>query len=383
VARVVIEHLTKNFIGARGERIPAVQDLSLTIEAKDLLVLAGPSGSGKTTTLRLLAGLEAPDGGRILVNDRPLNGVPPKERDMVMVFQNAALYPHMSVRENMAFGLKLRRVPRQEIARRVEQAAAMLGLNGCLERLPASLSAGQRQRVALGRAMVRQAGVCLYDEPLSNLDAPTRAQLRAEILRVHEATGASGLYVTHDQFEAMALGHRLAVIKDGMLQQVGQPLTIYERPTNLLVARFFGSPPMNLFAGTITAEGKQLYFTTQAAGSEAASGEPLRLRIESAREPGLAKFVQKPVVCGLRPEHVRIGDPGFAKTGGETWHGILESIEPTGPEKHVYLRLGNNRLVSRVPAGQPVEAGQNIHISFDMLSARFFDGATEQAICES
>ena len=227
MAQVVLEHLTKVFQGPGGERVRAVDNLCLVVEDKELLVLVGPSGCGKTTTLRLIAGLEEPTAGTISINGQAVTGLPPKERDIAMVFQNHALYPHMSVYENMAFGLKLRHYPRAEIDRRVRDAAQILDLTACLDRKPDALSGGQRQRVALGRAIVRRPGVFLLDEPLSNLDAQTRLQMRAELSRLHARLGSTMIYVTHDQFEALTLGHRVAVMKDGVIQQVATPMNVY------------------------------------------------------------------------------------------------------------------------------------------------------------
>jgi multiple sugar transport system ATP-binding protein len=245
VAQVVIAHLTKLFAGASGESVRAVEDLSLVVEDREFLVLVGPSGCGKTTTLRLIAGLEEPTQGTISIGGRPVTNLPPKERDVAMVFQNPALYPHLSAYDNMAFGLTLRKCPKAEIQRRVVEAAELLDLNGCLPRRPHELSGGQRQRVAIGRAIVRRPALFLFDEPLSNLDAPLRAQMREEIARLHTQLGASMVYVTHDQVEAMTLGDRVAVLQAGVLQQVGPPVELYRRPANPFVASFIGSLPMN------------------------------------------------------------------------------------------------------------------------------------------
>ena len=245
MARVVIENLTKVFKGLGGQVIRAVDNISLAAEDQEFLVLVGPSGCGKTTTLRLIAGLEEATHGTISIGGRIMNGVAPKDRDVAMVFQNYALYPHMSAYENMAFGLKLRRCPKAEIERRVNEAAELLGLNGCLKRQPHELSGGQRQRVAIGRAIVRRPRLFLFDEPLSNLDAPLRAQMRDEIARLHGQLGATIIYVTHDQVEAMTLGDRVVVMQRGVIQQVGEPEELYRRPANPFVAGFIGALPMN------------------------------------------------------------------------------------------------------------------------------------------
>ena len=247
MARVVLEHLTKVFQGPRGEGIRAVDDASLTIGDKEFVVLVGPSGCGKTTTLRLIAGLEEATSGSVSIDGQPMKGVAPKERDVAMVFQNHALYPHMSAYENMAFGLKLRKLPQAEIQNRVKAAAEMLDLSNCLDRRPPALSGGQRQRVALGRAIVRRPKVFLFDEPLSNLDAQMRAQMRKEIAKLHARLAATMIYVTHDQVEAMTMGERIAVMKEGVIQQVAEPMNLYQHPASLFVAGFIGSPPMNFF----------------------------------------------------------------------------------------------------------------------------------------
>ena len=245
MAQVVIEHLTKVFAGESGEPVRAVDGLSLVVEDREFLVLVGPSGCGKTTTLRLIAGLEEPTHGTISIGGRPVTNLPPKARDVAMVFQNPALYPHMTAYDNIAFGLTLRKCPKAEIQRRVMEAAELLGLNGCLPRRPQELSGGQRQRVAIGRAIVRRPALFLFDEPLSNLDAPLRAQMREEIARLHTQLGATMIYVTHDQVEAMTLGGRVAVLQAGVLQQVGPPVELYRHPANAFVARFIGALPMN------------------------------------------------------------------------------------------------------------------------------------------
>ena len=264
MAQVVLDHLTKVFQGPGRESIRAVDDACLVVEDKELLVLVGPSGCGKTTNLRLIAGLEEPTTGTISINGQVVNDLPPKARDIAMVFQNHALYPHMSAYDNMAFGLTLRHHPKAEISKRVKDAAQILELTACLDRKPAALSGGQRQRVALGRAIVRQPKLFLLDEPLSNLDAQTRLQMRAEIARLHTRLAATMIYVTHDQVEALTLGHRIAVLKAGVIQQVADPMTVYQQPANLFVAGFIGSPPMNFFHGTLLAKGGMFCFQEQA-----------------------------------------------------------------------------------------------------------------------
>ena len=292
MAQVVLERLTKVFQGPGGEGIRAVDNLSLVVEDKELLALVGPSGCGKTTTLRLISGLEEPTSGTISLNGQVVNRLPPKDRDIAMVFQNHALYPHMSVYENMAFGLKLRHFPKAEIDQRVKEAAQILDLGACLDRKPAALSGGQRQRVALGRAIVRRPKLFLLDEPLSNLDAQTRLQLRAEIARLHTRIGSTMIYVTHDQVEALTLGQRVAVMKDGVIQQVADPMTLYRQPANLFVAGFIGSPPMNFFDGTVSAEKDALVFEEQRSHG-AALPQPITVLLDGVSALRLRGYLGK------------------------------------------------------------------------------------------
>src|SRR6266702_3731404 len=267
VARVVIEHLSKVFTGPRGESIHAVVDASLSVEDKEFVVLVGPSGCGKTTTLRLIAGLEEASSGVISIDGKVVNDLAPRDRDIAMVFQNYALYPHMSVYENMAFGLKVRNHPKEEIDKRVKEAAEILDLLPCLDRKPAALSGGQRQRVAVGRAIVRQPKVFLFDEPLSNLDAKMRVQMRTELTKLHQRLQATMIYVTHDQTEAMTMGDRIVVINDGVVQQTDAPLVLYNEPVNLFVAGFLGSPPMNFVKGTLKGESDSFVFSEMGEGT--------------------------------------------------------------------------------------------------------------------
>jgi len=287
VARVVIERLSKIFRGPKGESIRALEDVSLTIEEGQFLVVLGPSGCGKTTLLRLIAGLDEPTAGTISIAGRVVNQVPPKEREVAMVFQSPALYPHLTAHENMAFGLKLRHVPKAEIERRVQEAAELLGLTDCLQRPPMALSGGQRQRVALGRALVRRPAVFLLDEPLANLDPPLQAQLRTEISRLHHSPGATWIYVTHDQREAMMLGDRIAVLRQGIIQQVAEPMDLYRRPINMFVADFIGSPAINFLEGTLNLDKEGLIF--RASSSEGAEGR-LRGRVDENMAPRLKSY---------------------------------------------------------------------------------------------
>ena len=337
----------------------ALKEASFEIADGELLVLVGPSGCGKTTLLRMIAGLESISGGTMTIGDRVVNDVAPKDRDIAMVFQNYALYPHMSVRENLGFGLRLRGVEKPEIDRRVADAAAMLGLEERLDHRPAALSGGQRQRVALGRAMVRDPAVFLLDEPLSNLDAKLRLSTRVEIARIHRRVGATMVYVTHDQIEAMTLGQRIVVLNGGVIQQLDTPMNLYNKPANLFVAGFLGSPAMNLFHGTLRREdGLRLVMKDGAIalGNDAAA---------------LAAWVDKPLIVGLRPEDLlTVADhPGTV----ERLRAHVEVVEPVGNEVFLNMRHGGEELVSRVPPHSSVQAGTDIALGFLPERLHFFD----------
>ncbi len=362
MACLLLDNVSKCFSGPRREMIGAVRSLNLTAADGEFLVIVGPSGCGKTTTLRLIAGLETPDAGSISLDGQPLAGVPPGDRDVALVFQNHALLPHLTVFQNLAFGLMLRRAPRDQIAQRVRAAADMLGLTPLLERKPPALSGGECQRVALGRALARHPRIFLLDEPLSNLDAPLRLQLRGEIAALRRRLAATMLYVTHDQAEAMALADRVAVLKDGALQQAAPPLELYRRPANRFVAAFIGSPPMNFFEGAIARDNGSLLF-------RAAAGFALPLDASAANslEPRLGQ----PVTLGLRPEHIADG-PGVAA--------LVERVEATGAESILYCAAGGVRFVSRMPAARVAWCGQSLPLRFDMARAHFFDPATGQTL---
>jgi len=379
MARVVLEHLTKVFKGPRGECVRAVDDASLTVEANEFLVLVGPSGCGKTTTLRLIAGLEEITAGSVAIDGRIVNQVAPKDRDLEMVFQHYALYPHMSVYENLAFGLKVRKLPRAEIERRVKAAAEILGLAGCLARKPGELSGGQRQRVAVGRALVRQPKVFLFDEPLSNLDANLRQLMRTEISRLHRRLAATMIYVTHDQVEAMTLGDRIAVMKDGVIQQVADPMHLYQKPANLFVAGFIGSPPMNFFCGTIVPQGNALCFQEQS-GDPTAMSNPITLRLEDATAPPLQGYLGKKIIFGIRPEDLIHKPEGQAPPPERMVEVVAEAVQPMGSETHVHLASGAHSFVARVPPSDPARANQKLAFVFEMRHAHFFDPATGKAI---
>ncbi|HZV35258.1 MAG TPA: sn-glycerol-3-phosphate ABC transporter ATP-binding protein UgpC [Verrucomicrobiae bacterium] len=379
---VVVENLTKEFKGGKGETVCAVNRANLSVAEGEFLVLVGPSGCGKSTTLRLIAGLEEPTSGTISIAGRTVNSVPPSERDIAMVFQNFALYPHMSVHENMAFGLKLRKVPREEIQARVKHAAELLGLQDCLGRKPGELSGGQKQRVSVGRAMVRQPKVFLFDEPLSNLDAQLRVQMRREIAALHARLRTTMIYVTHDQVEAMTLGNRIAVMKDGIVQQVASPMELYHCPANLFVAGFIGSPAMNFFQGTITRNGKGILFNAEcgARNKESKERAGFQLHVGEAVTPKLIQFEGKKVVLGLRPEHIT--ENAGAKNGEsrQTLEAVAEVIEPLGSETYLYAASAGNSFVARVAGEHRLHIGQDISLAFDMSRAHFFDAVTERAI---
>jgi multiple sugar transport system ATP-binding protein len=376
--RVVIENLTKIFKGPWGEEICAVNHASLSVGTGEFLVLVGPSGCGKTTTLRLIAGLEQITQGTISVDGKIINDVPPKDRDIAMVFQNHALYPHMTARENLAFGLKLRKTPKAEIERRISEAAEILGLKDCLDRKPQELSGGQRQRVSLGRALARQPKVFLFDEPLSNLDAILRAQMRREILKLHARLGSTMIYVTHDQAEAMAMGDRIAVMREGTIQQASDPLKLYHCPANLFVAGFFGSPPMNFFRGTILKTEKGLYFQAQ---SGAAADWTFTMGVEDKMAAALADYAGRSVVFGIRPENIADRNNASDAAPGWTVEAVVERVEPLGAETHLHLAGGGHTFVARFSAmEQRIEAPRKMTLVFDMRKAHFFDAETEKTI---
>jgi multiple sugar transport system ATP-binding protein len=379
MAQVVLDHLTKLFTGPAGKSIRAVDDACLTVQDKELLVLVGPSGCGKTTTLRLIAGLEEPTEGTIAISGKVVNRAPPKGRDVAMVFQNFALYPHMTVYDNLAFGLKIRHFSRAETDQRVRDAARVLHLDDCLDRPPAALSGGERQRVALGRALVRRPGLLLLDEPLSNLDAATRLQMRAEISRLHARLGSTMIYVTHDQVEALTLGHRVAVMRDGRIQQVDAPATLYARPANLFVAAFVGSPPMNLFDGTVTDKGTALAFEETPCSPAAAPG-PLVLWLDASFVPRLRSHIGKPVVLGIRPEHITCSRPSVSSAHEGALQAVVELVQSAGAESYLHLARPARPIVARVPGSYSAAPNQTLALTFDVSNCHFFDPSSGAAL---
>ena len=365
MASVSYRHVFKRF----GD-VSVIKDFNLEIADKEFMVFVGPSGCGKSTNLRMLAGLEDVSEGDILIGDRVVNDVPPKDRDIAMVFQSYALYPHMTVYDNMAFGLKLRKMPKDEIDRRVKEAADILGLGNLLDRKPKALSGGQRQRVAVGRAIVREPAVFLMDEPLSNLDAKLRVTARAEISKLHQRLGTTFIYVTHDQVEAMTMGDRIAVLADGILQQCDTPRNLYNEPNNIFVAGFIGSPSMNFFNGTLVNEEGKLFVDT---------GD-FRVRVPDEKREAFGSYAGKEVVMGMRPEHVHAPDYAPPNIKGEPVNATVEVVELLGHELHLYLNSGKNSFVGTVDPRFGVHTGNNINLAFDMGNMHLFDKASQEAI---
>lgn len=350
--------------------VTVVTDLNMEIADKEFVVFVGPSGCGKSTNLRMLAGLEEISEGEILIGDRVVNDVPPKDRDIAMVFQSYALYPHMSVYDNMAFGLKLRKTPKAEIDKRVKEAAEILGLAHLLDRKPKALSGGQRQRVAVGRAIVREPSVFLMDEPLSNLDAKLRVTARAEISKLHKRLGTTFIYVTHDQVEAMTMGDRIAVLSDGKLMQIDSPRNLYDTPANVFVAGFIGSPSMNFFESTLVGEEGNLYVDT---------GD-FRVQVPEERKGAYNDYIGKEVVFGVRPEHVHAPEYAPPSIQAAPMEGTVEVVELLGHEQHLFLNSGRNSLVATVDTRMKVGFGNKIGLVMDMGNMHLFDKNTEEAI---
>jgi multiple sugar transport system ATP-binding protein len=365
MSKVVYEHVTK-----RWGDVVAVSDLSIEIADKEFLVFVGPSGCGKSTSLRMLAGLEDITDGKIYIGDRVVNDVPPKDRDIAMVFQSYALYPHMSVYDNMAFGLKLRGTPKSDIDRRVREAAKELGIEHLLDRKPKALSGGQRQRVAVGRAIVREPAVFLMDEPLSNLDAKLRVEARAMIQRLHLRLETTFIYVTHDQIEAMTMGSRIAVLKDGILQQIDTPQRLYDHPENVFVAGFIGSPSMNFFNATLVQEDKNFY----------ADSGVFRLKVPKSKEEVWKPYAGKKVVLGIRPEDIH--DPQYTPPGINPVkvEAEVDVRELMGNEVFLYLKSGNLDYTARVDPRTSAAIGNKLAVDFNADNLHLFDAESEKAI---
>jgi multiple sugar transport system ATP-binding protein len=360
----------------------AVTDVNIEIRDKEFIILVGPSGCGKSTTLRMIAGLEEISEGELYIGDRLVNDVAPKDRDIAMVFQNYALYPHMTVFDNMAFGLKLRKVPKDEIQKKVEEAAKILDLTHLLDRKPKAMSGGQRQRVAMGRAIVRQPKVFLLDEPLSNLDAKLRAQMRTEISKLHKKLGTTFIYVTHDQTEAMTLGDRIVVMKDGFIQQIDVPQNLYERPCNKFVAGFLGSPQMNFIDAELKQTVDGIYFVEFGSdGSKSSRGVKYQVAIPQEKENDkLSAYVNKEVIMGIRPENIS-DDPNvimYATTG--VINCDVEITEMMGAETYLYLNCEGSSLTARVAPTSTAKPQDTIQVVLDPMKIHLFDKETEKTI---
>ncbi len=369
MASVSLKHIYKKYPGG----VTAVSDFNLEIKEKEFLVLVGPSGCGKTTTLRMVAGLEEITEGELFIGDRLVNDVAPKDRKIAMVFQNYALYPHMTVFENMAFGLKLNKTPKEEIKRRVEEAARILDISHLLDRKPKALSGGQKQRVALGRAIVRNPMVFLLDEPLSNLDAKLRASMRTELTKLHDRVGTTFIYVTHDQTEAMTMATRIVVMKDGLIQQVDTPQTLYDSPCNLFVAGFIGTPQMNFINAVIEKKGEDLYVNFE--------GNSIKLPAEKANNPALKEYIGQEVIIGLRPEALHDEPMHLATFTESTIDAHVDVTELMGAEIFLYLTVGETALIARVNPRSTSRAGDDIKIALDISRMHIFDKDTERCIC--
>src|SRR3989339_802341 len=366
MAEVILKNVGKVYEGKNR----AVQSVNLEINDKEFVVLVGPSGCGKSTTLRMVAGLEEITEGEIYIDGKLVNDVPPKYRDIAMVFQNYALYPHMTVFENMAFGLKLRKFPKDKINERVNEAAKILSIEPLLNRKPKQLSGGQRQRVAVGRAIVRKPKVFLFDEPLSNLDAKLRGSTRTEIIKLHNRLQATMIYVTHDQVEAMTMGDRIVVMKDGFVQQIGDPVTIYDHPKNKFVAGFIGTPPMNFLNGKIEKKNGNVYF-----------GEgSFTLKLDKSMNDKMSSYDGKEIILGVRPEYIE--EKRISKLADPEWKisAMVDVIEPIGSSAYVYLTTGQSSFVASLDSHEQLKISEKGEIVFNMEKVHFFDRQTETTI---
>ncbi len=373
MASLSLRHIYKKYPGG----VTAVSDFNLEVKDKEFLVLVGPSGCGKTTTLRMIAGLEEISEGELFIGDRLVNDVAPKDREIAMVFQNYALYPHMSVFENMSFGLKLNKVPKEKIKRLVEEAARILDISHLLDRKPKALSGGQKQRVALGRAIVREPKVFLLDEPLSNLDAKLRAAMRTELTKLHKRVGTTFVYVTHDQVEAMTMATRIVVMKDGLIQQVDTPQVLYDSPCNIFVAGFIGTPQMNFINGKLVKKGDGVYFEFQQVS--------LKLPADKANAPELADYIGQEVVVGLRPEALSDVEATVKANPEYSFEVNVDVTELMGAEIYLYLKVGDpenepTSLIARVSSRSQSRAGDKIKVAVDMSRFHIFDKDTERCV---
>ena len=374
MASVSLKHIFKKYPGG----VTAVTDFCLEIKDKEFIILVGPSGCGKSTTLRMVAGLEEITEGELFIGDKLVNDVAPKDRDIAMVFQNYALYPHMSVFENMAFGLKLRKVPKEEIKRRVEEAARILDIAHLLDRKPKALSGGQRQRVALGRAIVREPKVFLLDEPLSNLDAKLRASMRTELTKLHQKLQTTFIYVTHDQTEAMTMASRIVVMKDGIIQQVDTPQNLYDLPVNLFVAGFIGTPQMNFINGKLIKKrgDDAIYF---AFGKE--YGNEFKLPEEKAEDEKVQEYVGKEVIAGIRSEAIHDEPMYLSQFSDWVIDANVDVTELMGAEIFLYMNSLEDNFIARVSPRSKAKVGDQIKVAFDVNRLHLFDKDTELCIC--
>ena len=366
MAKITVKSLNKFY----DNGFHAVKDVCFEAQDKEFMVLVGPSGCGKTTVLRLIAGLEEISSGEIWIGDTMVNQVHPKDRDIAMVFQNYALYPHMTVYDNMAFALKLRKEDKASIKKKVDHAAELLGIESMLKRRPGQLSGGQRQRVALGRAIVRNPKVFLFDEPLSNLDAKLRVQMRSEIVKLHRHLANTMIYVTHDQVEAMTMADRIVVMKDGVIHQIDTPLNIYNNPANMFVAGFIGSPAINLLSGRLQAKDSQLCFITQG----------IRVALTKAQDEVLKAYQDKEIVFGIRPEDIYDARFDSMADAPQSFDALCDIVEPLGNEYYLQLKAGDNELTARFDPKELPKAGQKLSISVDMSKAHFFDPESQLSL---
>ena len=375
MASISLRHIYKKYPGG----VTAVSDFNLEVKDKEFLVLVGPSGCGKSTTLRMIAGLEEISEGELFIGDVLVNDIAPKDRDIAMVFQNYALYPHMTVFENMAFGLKLRKTPKEEIKRRVEEAARILDINHLLDRRPKALSGGQKQRVALGRAIVRNPKVFLLDEPLSNLDAKLRAAMRTELTKLHKRIGTTFVYVTHDQVEAMTMASRIVVMKDGLIQQVDTPQNLYDSPVNLFVAGFIGTPQMNFVNAKLEKRDSDLYIVF---GPHA-----VKLPAEKANNPALKEYIDQEIIMGVRPECIHDEPVYLTSLADSVIETTVDVTELMGAEIYLYLGFegmedatNNKNIIARVSSRSTTRAGDTIKVAIDTSRVHIFDKDTERCI---
>ena len=368
MASLSLKHIYKKYPGG----VTAVSDFNLEIEDKEFVIFVGPSGCGKSTTLRMIAGLEEITEGELRIDGTLVNDIAPKDRDIAMVFQNYALYPHMTVYENMAFGLKLRKVPKETIKQRVEAAAKILGIEALLDRKPKAMSGGQKQRVALGRAIVREPKVFLLDEPLSNLDAKLRAAMRTEITKIHQTIGTTFIYVTHDQVEAMTMATRIVVMKDGFIQQVDTPQNLYDKPVNMFVAGFIGTPQMNFINATLERRDGKAYVSFE--------GHSLSIPDEKANDPALEEYYGKEVVIGIRPECIHDEEIFMQQFSDNVIEVDVDVTELMGAEIYLYLKAGEQNMTARVSSRSQARAGDRVKVAIESARIHIFDKDTQKCL---